>query len=166
MATKKPVEKSTLRAELNTTLGKDLLDKAARRLEDRPRMLRMIADFGQEWEREVFATEGAVAGRRWKPLAASTPGKTLVRTGALKNMLTGAPRQMKASVQLRAPDYAQHLRAGRYGPKSKVASGRRQGVEGLGGSMPRRNPSPHPPRDRLAILTSDLLGFVTPEDRS
>ncbi|WOF23839.1 hypothetical protein N8K70_03925 [Microbacterium betulae] len=165
-APKKPVEKSTLRAELNATLGAKVLEEAAKRLEDRSRLLGQISRFAQDWERDVFSSQGAAAGRRWKPLASSTPGRPLVRTGALLAALTGAPRQMKASVQLRGPEHAQHLKAGRFGEKSKTGTGRRAGWQGLGGHMPRRNPAPRPPRDRIAILTADLLGLVTPKDRT
>jgi len=66
-------------------------------------------------------------------------------------------------VQLRGPDYAKYLKGGRYAPKSKTGTGSRSGVEGLGGSMPRRNPAPRPPKERLAILTGDLLSAVDPE---
>ncbi|WP_156759557.1 hypothetical protein [Microbacterium karelineae] len=165
MATKKPKGPETkLSAELNTTLGAKVLAEAAKRLDDRPRLLSQVSGFAQKWEQEVFSSEGAVAGKRWKPLAASTSGKALVRTGELLRSLTGAPRLKKASVDLTAPAYAEHLKKGRYAPKSKAGTGRRGEWSGLGGSMPRRNPAPRPPAKRLAILTSELLGMVTPRD--
>lgn len=168
---KKPVEKSTLRAELNTSLGDQALKEAAERLEDRPRLMQQIAGFAQAWETEVFRTGGVPGGKKWAPLARSTqllggPRRPGVRTGELLRLLTGQPRILTASVQLRGPEHAEFLKAGRYGPKSKVATGGRAGVEGLGGNMPRRNPAPRPPKERLAELTADLLGMITPRDRT
>ncbi|WP_221585557.1 hypothetical protein [Microbacterium sp. G2-8] len=165
MAVKKVAgPKSKMTAELNTTLGEKLLADAAKRLDDRPRLLSQISGFAQKWQQEVFSSQGAVSGKRWKPLAASTAGRPLVRTGELLRELTGAPRQMKASVQVRAPEHADFLKSGRFARSSKVAGGSRSGTVGLGGSMPRRDPAPRPPEKRLAVLTSELLGMVTPRD--
>lgn len=157
------VAESKLTAELNGSLAADVLRQAAENLRDRDKILGTIARFAQDWEKEVLATNGAATGRAWKPLAASTRGRPLVRTGALKRMVMQQPRMLKASVQVRAPDYARFLIGGRAAKNSKTATGQRQGARGLGGDMPRRNPIPRPPRDRLAILTGDILAGVTPK---
>jgi phage gpG-like protein len=163
MAQKPP--QTRIGVELNTTLGTKVLRTAAENLDNRPRILSIVAGFAQEWERDVFAARGTPGGRRWAP-SASARGRLLERSGALRSALTGEPRQMKASVQVRAPAYAKFLRAGRYAANSDTATGARQGTRGLGGSMPKRNPAPRPPKARVAILTEELLGFVTPRDRS
>jgi len=160
---KKSPPKSMLRAELNATMGAEILRQAAKNLEDRPTILATISRFAQGWEREVFSSKGGARGEQWKPLAASTRGAMLVRTGALKAAATSKPKIKKASVEVRVPGHAAYLIAGRFAENSKDGTGRRKGVEGLGGSMPRRNPIPRPPRERLAILTGDILAGVTPK---
>ncbi|MGO1265602.1 MAG: hypothetical protein ACTMIY_03095 [Microbacterium gubbeenense] len=166
MAQKKPAgPRSKMTAELNTTLGAKVLEDAARRLDDRPRLLNQISGFARSWQNEVFSSQGAAAGRKWAPRADPSGGQLMVRSGELKSALTGAPRLMKASVQVRGPEHAEYLKSGRHGPSSKSATGGRSGTRGLGGSMPRRNPTPRPPEKRLAILTRELLGMVTPRDR-
>lgn len=158
------VSESKLTAELNGSLAGEVLRQAATNLRNRPKILGTISRFAQDWEKEVLATRGGATGRTWKPLAASTRGRPLVRTGVLKRMITDQPRVLKASVQVRAPDYARFLIGGRAAKNAKTATGQRKGAKGLGGDMPRRNPIPRPPRDRLAILTGDILAGVTPKE--
>ena len=159
---KRKASKTIIRAELDPTLGRKKLTQATRNLQDRKKILGKIAGFAVRWEKVVFSTQGAAAGKRWKPKIDGTPAR-LHRTGAIKRALTAAPRQMKASVQVRGPEESLALAAGRYGPHSRRGTGGRSGWKGLGGSMPRRNPMPRPPKRQMQILTDDLLGITLPK---
>ena len=148
-------ERTTIRAELNTSLAEETLLEIADRLEDRPRIMGKVSTFAERWQDDVFRTRGGVAGKRWEPLKPSTIAekggrRPMIRTGVLKRALSAEPRVLSASVQLRGPEYAKYLRAGRHYDGT-----------GRGGNMPKRNPTPQPPRGVLSELMSDLLGLVT-----
>ena len=161
---KKPAPKSIMRVELNKTLGEKVLREAAKNLRDRPKILSTVDRFAVKWEKEVFASSGAATGKAWKPLAESTPGRPLVRTGALKRALTSGATLRKASVQLKGPKYGKALAAGRYAPNSRPTQGKKyKDAKKWGGSMPRRNPAPRPPKERIQILTAELLAGVEPK---
>lgn len=147
-------ERTTIRAELNTSLGVKTMRGIARRLGDRPHLLEKVAEFAQEWENEVWDSGGAATGKPWEPLKNHPGRRPLERTGVLKRALTGEPRRLSASVQIRGPEYGIHLRTGRF-----YSDG-----SGRGGNMPKRNPTPHPDRYQLAKLIETLLSEATGED--
>lgn len=150
-------ERATLRADLSTDLAEKTLREIADRLEDRPRIMGTVTAFAEAWQEEVVSSEGAAAGQPWQPLKASTialkgSSRPLERTGVLKRALTGGARTLSASVQIKGPEYAKYAKAGRRYPG-----------KGPGGDMPRRNPTPLPPRGKLAELMSELLGVINPD---
>ena len=169
---KAKAEKTIVRAQLDPSLGQKALNQAMRNLRDRPRILRSISAYAVRWEKLVFSTKGAVTGNRWERRADGTPARN-VATGALKKALTGAPRQMKASVQVRGPEYGLALARGRWGPNSRPAKSDKTrkdgkpfaiaGKKGWGGTMPHRNPMPRPPKKQVQILTQELLGITLPK---
>lgn len=147
-------ERTSIKAELNTTLARKTLRGVARRLNDRPSLLAKVADFVQDWERRVWSTGGAAAGKAWQPLKSPKGRRPLMRTGQLKRALTGEPRRLSASVQVRGPEYGMFVKSGRY----------YQSGTGRGGNMPRRNPTPHPDRYQLAVLVQTLLLEATGDE--
>lgn len=165
-------QKTRVTATLNASLAVDTLTKMARALENREQVLGTIADYAQAWERRVFDSQGAAGGKTaWASDAESTieskgsdsPNRS---TGALMAAATGAPRLMKASVQIRTPAYGLYEASGRYGPRSKIGTGKREGWRGLGGSAPRRNPAPKPPKEEIGALMGQILDAVFVQARS
>ncbi len=156
----------TIRAELNSTLTQEMLDRVAGRLENRHHLLEEVAREARKWEHEVIESQGAAgAKKRWAPLAPGTvalkgSGRPLKRTGALLSAILGEPKLTSASATIRGPEYALMLASGRRTANSKAGSGGRTGWKGLGGSMPHRNVMPLPPRQRVAEVIAHLVDGI------